>query len=228
MACRCRTPAGLLAGASLLRCHKLTCHVNAGSDIALPRHATTSDNDVMTCSLDRMLLTFAALWLLSSNASAHPVLKDNHDRTIVVRLQKGSAPNKLVVRVEYRLEVDEATVLLNDMRSFKDQVNPFDYANKLDYYAEFTKIYAPIYADRLIARIDKKPPADFRCDSHKARLQDDDGKSLGHLRCDFVFVAEVDISATSKVLFSFREQNYLLHKGLIALSLVNETERTIV
>src|SRR4051794_23810401 len=83
--------------------------------------------------------------LFVPSAVAHPVPRDNHDRTIVVRLQPGGKPNRIRMRVEYRLEVDETTVYLNDMKEFKDEVNLLDYRNKLpEYYAEFTKIYAPI------------------------------------------------------------------------------------
>ena len=160
--------------------------------------------------------------------AAHPVPKDNHDRTIVVRLQKGDEPNRIRVRVEYRLEVDEATVFLNDMKEFRDEVNPLDYRNRpLEYYAQFTKIYAPIFADRLIARVNKKPIAEFRCVSRKERLQDEDGKGLGHLRCDFIFESAFDIDPSQKTTFTFQEQCYLDQAGQIVLSFVNETGRAI-
>ena len=118
------------------------------------------------------LLTFVACFCASS-AFAHPVPKDTHDRTIVVRLQKGEKPNQIRVRVEYRLEVDETTVFLSDMKDFRDIVNPLDFRGRpLDYYAEFAKIYGPIYADRLVVRVNKKEIDDFRVMSHKERLQD--------------------------------------------------------
>ena len=168
--------------------------------------------------------SLAALCLFVANAAAHPVPKDNHDRTIVVRLLKGEQPNQVRVRVEYRLEVDETTVFLNDMKIYRDEVNPLDYRNRLmDYYAEFTKRYAPVYANHLIARLDKKPIAEFRCVSQKTRLDDEDGKALGHLRCDFVFESAFDLEPGRKTTFLFREQNYYLEPGQIILSLVNET-----
>ena len=170
----------------------------------------------------------AALCFFTSIAAAHPVPKDNHDRTIVVRLQKGEASNRICVRVEYRLEVDETTVFLNDMREFKDEVNPLDYRNKpLEYYSHFTKIYAPIYAERFIARVNKKPMTDFHCVSRKERLEDEDGKGLGHLRCDFVFESAFDMDPNQKATFFFREQNYFLEAGQITLTFVNETEFAI-
>ena len=170
----------------------------------------------------------AAALLVPMAASAHPVPKDSHDRTIVVKLQKGATPGQLRVIVEYRLEVDETTVFLNDMKPFKDKINPLDYRGEpLKYYAKFAEEYASIYADRLTAMVGKKPSAEFRCLSHKEQLQDEDGKSLGHLRCDFVFEAVLDIDPTKKTDFFFREQNYLFETGQIVLNLVNESGLTI-
>jgi nickel/cobalt transporter (NicO) family protein len=176
----------------------------------------------------RTLFGLAIIFSFASAASAHPVPKDNHDRTIVVRLQNTETPNQIRVRVEYRLEVDETTVYLNDMKEFRDEVNPLDYRNRpMEYYAQFTKIYAPIYAERLIARINNKPIAEFRCVSRKERLQDEDGKNLGHLRGDFVFETNATLDLAQKTTIEFREQNYLLEPGQIVLSLINETGRAI-
>lgn len=172
----------------------------------------------------RPSLALACLLLTAALAPAHPVPKDNHDRTIVVRLQKGEKPNRVRVRVEYRLEVDEVTVFLNDMKDFKDEINPLDYRGRpLDYYAQFTRIFAPIYADRLVARVNNQPIEPFRWSKPSQRLVDEDGKSLGHLRCDFVFESGFDLHPDRKTEFTFREQNYLLEPGLIHVSLVNET-----
>jgi nickel/cobalt transporter (NicO) family protein len=170
------------------------------------------------------LCGWAALMLFATTAPAHPVQSEHHDRTIVVVLQRGAAPTQISVRIEYRLEVDEATIFRDDMKPFKDKVNPLDFQGQaLKYYAEFTKIYAPIYADRLVAEVNKKPIKAFRCLSRNQRLEDEDSKSLGHVRCDFLFESEWDFDETQKTRFFFREQNYLLEPGQIVLSLVNET-----
>ncbi|HZZ77172.1 MAG TPA: hypothetical protein VFE62_01555 [Gemmataceae bacterium] len=174
---------------------------------------------VVACGL---LCWFAAV------ACAHPVPKDTHDRTMVVRLQKESA-KRLRVRVEYRLEVDETTVYTSDMKPYRDEVNPFDYRGEpLNYYGEFARIYAPILGDRLSVRIDGKPIEPFRCVSRKPRLEDEDGKGLGHLRCDFVFESTCEIDPSAKTSFEFRDQTYLLEDGQITLSLINETGLSIV
>lgn len=172
----------------------------------------------------RFAFALTALVVGVSSSGAHPVPKDAHDRTIVVRLLKGDAPNRIRVRVEYRLEVDETTVYLNDMKDFRDLANPLDFRGRpLDYYAEFTKIYAPIYGDRLVVRVNKKEIADFRCLSRKERLQDEDGTALGHLRCDFVFESFFDLDANGETTFRLREQNYLYDDGQIKLSLIDES-----
>ncbi len=127
------------------------------------------------------------------------------------------------MRVEYRLEVDEWTIYENDMQPYRDEVKAIDYRTyPMKYYAKFAEIYAPIYASHLVARIDKGEPAKLYCLSHKERLHDEDGKGLGHLRCDFVYEATIDLPTDRPMKLSFREQNYDFEKGQIVLSLANE------
>jgi ABC-type nickel/cobalt efflux system permease component RcnA len=177
----------------------------------------------------RYACVLAAICPCASSAAAHPVPKDNHDRTIVVRLQKSATPSQLRVRVEYRLEVDEETVLLLDMHDYRKEVNFVDYFphRPMEYYAHFTRIYAPIYADLMTVEVNKKA-ATLHCVSRKERLQDEDGEPLKHLRCDFVFECEFKIYPSQKTHFFFHDQTYLSagivpEKGLLVLSIVNET-----
>lgn len=164
------------------------------------------------------------LGLIASIASAHPVPKDTHDRTIVVRLRKGDTPNQVRVRVEYRLEADEGTIRDGDMIPFRDVVNPLHFRGQaLKYYAEFAKTYAPIYAEHFLVRVNKAPMEALRCISHHPRLEDENGMGLGHLRCDFVFENTFDVDPSKRAHFSFYEKNYWLQEGQIILSLVNET-----
>jgi nickel/cobalt exporter len=167
-------------------------------------------------------VSMVALAALVSKAMAHPVPKSNHDRTIVVRLQRGAQPERVVVHVDYRLEVDETTVLLEDMLPFKDEVDLTRYRGKpLEYYAEFTRIYAPILANHLAVKLDGQPVT-VRCARRSARLVDEQGQPLGHLRCDFVFRAEVEIAGARPSALSFREGNYELQEGQILVSFANE------
>ncbi len=149
---------------------------------------------------------------------AHPVPRSQHDRTIVVRLQPGQN-QQVLVRVDYRLEVDEVTVARDDLFPFRDEV---DYSllpkKPLDFHAEFTRIYAPILAGNLLAKGNEQELS-FRCRQRSQRLHDDLNQPLGHLRCDFVFEASFPIVAERENRFSFREGNYELQPGLILVSL---------
>src|SRR5207253_814895 len=169
-----------------------------------------------------------ALACVVTRAGAHPVPKNNHDRTIVVRLQNSTKPDHLLIRIEYRLEVDETTVLLDDMKPFWHEVDFARYKNKpLEYYAEFTRIYAPIFADRLVAKISDQRLA-LACTKRSARLVDDETKQpLGHLRCDFVFEGEAPLAADRENTFFFREGNYLLQEGQILLGFVHHADLKI-
>jgi ABC-type nickel/cobalt efflux system permease component RcnA len=159
---------------------------------------------------------------------AHPVPRSEHDRTIVVRLQPGEKPNHVAIRVEYRLEVDEDTVLLEDMWVFRDEVDIAKYAkNPLGYFAEFTRIYAPILADNLLGKLNGEAVA-FTCVERGQRLVDEKGQKLGHLRCDLVFRAEVALEPGQANTFWFREANFLLGRGLILVSYVNQTGLKVI
>jgi ABC-type nickel/cobalt efflux system permease component RcnA len=172
----------------------------------------------------RWWASLCAIGLFASIATGHPFAlgRENHDRTIVVRLQKSDTPNRIRVRVEYRLEVHEFTVYQNDMKG--SGLNPGDYRlDPLQYYAKFTEKFAPIYAARLSASVNKKEIDDFRCISRSQQIEDDNGKALGHLRCDFVFETTFDMPPGEKTDFSFREGTYFLDRGQIDLRVVNET-----
>jgi nickel/cobalt exporter len=173
----------------------------------------------------RLAVCCAVFGLTASSAFAHPLSKDDaHDRTIVVRLRKGDAPNRIRVRVEYRLEAAETTIF-RDMQPYRDEIDFLDYfpQRPLEYFAKFAKKYEAILADRLIASADKKPLPGFRWVERKPRLVDEDGKALGHLRCDFVFESGFDIDPDRKTHFDFEDKTYYLEDGRIALSIVNET-----
>src|SRR5262245_36980697 len=92
-----------------------------------------------------------ALLLLPAPARAHPVPKDNHDRTVVVRL----TPE--VVLVDYRLEVDELRAAL-DLRAL-DKPLP---ASRHGLPAALADAVADSLADALYAKLDGRELT-FRC-----------------------------------------------------------------
>lgn len=177
-------------------------------------------------AIRRFAVCCGMLCLLAPAAFAHPLSKnDAHDRTIVVRLQKGDAPNRIHVRVEYRLEAAEDTIAFKDMAPYKDEVIITDYfpQRPLEYFAEFAKKYENTYAADLYAWANKKPLERFRCTSRKPRLVDEDGMPLGHVRCDFVFESAFDIDPATKTLFEFFDKTfYYFEDGRITLSLIYE------
>src|SRR5260370_6392071 len=137
---------------------------------------------------------------------AHPVPRRAHDRTILVK--RGADK----ITVDYRLEVDEFTVVYDDLPAFSDQIDLTRLTKPDEFYDAFTRCYAPVLAANLIAKIDGKPIT-FTCMRRTHTLVDEEGKKLGHLRCDFQFEASWSIAtpfedsgrATQPHVFNFRE-----------------------
>jgi ABC-type nickel/cobalt efflux system permease component RcnA len=178
-------------------------------------------------SLVQVTIAFFALAMSAAPARAHPVPRSSHDRTIVVRIQPSAKPDHLAIRVDYRLEVDEATVLLEDMHPYRDEVDFTKYRNKpLAFYAEYARIYAPLLAERLLGKINDKPFT-FTDGKRTQQLADETGQPLGHLRCDFTFHAEVPIDPRNANTLWFRDANFLLQDGKILVSYANPAGLTI-
>jgi nickel/cobalt exporter len=176
----------------------------------------------------KILMVATAFFSLGDAAlHAHPVPKDSHDRTIIVRLKRAAEPGKLTLQVDYRLEVDETTLIVDDLRAFEGEIDFTQFRGKeMQLYAEFARHIAPIYADRLVVRGNDKALS-LVCVSRSQRLKDEEGKALGHLRCDFTFTATMDVQPGENTL-TFREVNYLLQAGQIDLSFVDDAKLTIV
>jgi hypothetical protein len=144
-------------------------------------------------------------------ASAHPVPRKSHDRTVIVKLTAEA------VVVDYRLEVDEWTAV-NDLVAVLEREDLAKLNSPSEFYAAFTMAYAPVLADNLTAKFGGQPLT-FTCESHKHQV-------LDHLRCDFVFRAPWKPMADGA--FAFYEGNYELESGRVNLSLVAETPLRLV
>jgi nickel/cobalt transporter (NicO) family protein len=150
-------------------------------------------------------------------ASAHPVPRVNHDRTIKLSLLAGPTANDVTIRVDYRLEVDELTVVLDDMAPFKDEIDPAQFRSKgLAYYAEYARLYAPILAARLGLRVGDKP-VKLVCVKRTPTLKDENEENLGHLRCDFVFEATAPLDPATKTPLEFRDDTWIDQPGDVRL-----------
>src|ERR1700690_1145685 len=113
-------------------------------------------------------VTVCVLLLPPSFASAHPVPRKAHDRTIDIRCDA----NGVVVR--YRLEVDELTVVSDDLPAIDDRVDLTKLKTPDQFYDAFTRGYAPILADHLSATLDGKTLS-FRCEKQSHTMREVDG-----------------------------------------------------
>jgi len=168
----------------------------------------------------RIALPLLALVSLAvPTASAHVVPRGTYDRTITVHLQRTG--NRGVVTVHYRLEVDEFTLLVDELNELKRRelhVNPLDFRGEpLKFYAEFLRHYGPMLAGNLEANVNGTP-LEFHCRAQSARLHDDKGEVLGHVRCDLVFTADFQQRDITPGEMTFHEGNFEDKKGAIHLS----------
>src|SRR5690348_4255390 len=90
--------------------------------------------------------------VLSPSAHAHPVPRRIHDRVITVRLAADA------VTVDYHLELDDWTAN-EDLLAVVEDISKVTRDN---YYDTFTRLYAPVLAGNLTAKLDGKP-LEFRC-----------------------------------------------------------------
>ena len=116
------------------------------------------------------------------------------------------------VIVEYRLEVDPWTVVFQDLPAVSEQAELRKLSQPREFYATFTRCYAPVLADGLDARMDGRPLL-FTCSRHQHQV-------LDHLRCDFEFQAPWQ-PAGGEHQFSLRKGNYEDETALLRLSLTN-------
>ncbi len=121
---------------------------------------------------------------------AHPVPKQNHDRTIEVRLTPGT------VIVKYQLEIDEYRAV-QDLG--KEDLARID--NPREIPRVFLEYAAPILRNNLIAHLDGKELSFHGSGEIDPSVTD-------HLRCNFTFIADWKPSQKQSHTFTFREANY--------------------
>jgi nickel/cobalt exporter len=168
----------------------------------------------------RWMLLLLLVLALPASVGAHPVPRDNHDRTIVVRLGWDAKARQFVVQVAYRLEVDEYTAYQDLAALIAEADLEQVKSGERGRYGEFLRLYAPILAGNLIAQANGKRLR-FLCNQSEYHLKDEQGQALGHLRCDFIFRA-VFPPAAGQQRFYLQELNYLTQAGKIDLSLVSD------
>ena len=151
------------------------------------------------------LLGLLALLALAPAARAHPIPRNNHDRTITVRLTRDA------VIVDYRLEVDEFTVVYVDLPAVSDKVDLSTLKKPQDFHQAFVRAYEPLLADGLLATLDGRPLT-FTC-THRSH------QVLDHLRCEFRFEARWQPDPAREHAFAFRDGTWELQIGMVRLAL---------
>ena len=169
------------------------------------------------------LFIVLALFFLTGPACAHPVPRDSHDRFIQVTLLDCSKPGLVRVNIVYRLEVDELTVVLEDMRDYRDEVDPALFAkNGLIYYAEYARIYADIIARNLRMEVNGRVVPLHGGERSQTLKDEKTNEPLGHVRCVFHFEAEFAVRPTGENFFEVRETNFRDQNGQINFSFDNQ------
>lgn len=142
--------------------------------------------------------------LLAGAAAAHPVPSQAHDCTVAVRLEETA------VVVQYRLEIDETTALLDLTKELSaEEVRQLDTPRAC--FEAFLRVQGPLLAGNFQARVDGRK-LDFRCTRQRYQV-------LDHLRCDFEYVADWAASGGLPHRFTFRDDNYDQDAGRVRVSL---------
>ncbi len=139
--------------------------------------------------MNRATLSLCLVLVFAGIARAHPIPKNNHDRTITVRL----TPKAVII--EYVLEVDELTAV-NDL----PRAEWARLTDRREFFAVFLKYFAPVLSNNLVASLDGEP-LEFTCVSRQFKV-------LDHLRCEYRFEAEWKLTPGKEHAFTIRESNY--------------------
>jgi ABC-type nickel/cobalt efflux system permease component RcnA len=153
-----------------------------------------------------------------SLAHAHPVPQRKHDRDVVVHVK----PTEVVVN--YRLEVDDFTVVFVDLPGVIEDGELAKLNKPQDFYAAYARCYNPILADNLVAKLDGKELQFVPVKNKKPTHETLDSNSI---RFDFEFHAAWEPTAGEEHRFKFQEANFNLEAGMLRLSVVAEPGITL-
>jgi ABC-type nickel/cobalt efflux system permease component RcnA len=122
------------------------------------------------------------------------------------------------VTVDYHLELDELTAY-DELPAVADK-DELARVTRDNFYDTFTRLYAPVLAGNLVAKLDGKP-LEFTCARRQAKLVDS-------VWCDFVFRAPWQPAPDRRHTFTFYEGNYEEEAGQVKLSLTGESSVSLV
>ena len=143
---------------------------------------------------------------------AHPVDLGVYDRTIDIHLSRER------ITVRYHLELSEQTACLDLDRT--DHEEAIRLAKREEYHEAFLRVFAPILADRLTARLDGKA-LELTCVRRSLQAKD-------HLYCEFVFEAPWDLQSGRSHQFTFRDDTYSREAGSVHLTLAADSSVRLV
>ncbi|HEV3237805.1 MAG TPA: hypothetical protein VGZ25_12500, partial [Gemmataceae bacterium] len=155
------------------------------------------------------LFSLQLLAISYQRLEAHPILNRVYERTIVVRLSANA------VTVDYQLDLDENTAII-DLLPLIEDISGLKQSN---IYESYTRLYAPILADNLVASLDGKPLT-LTCIEKQHQL-------IEHLRCTFRFQTPWSPSSEGTHTFKFRDGTYETEVGKVTLSIVSDPSLVI-
>ncbi|NBR05565.1 MAG: hypothetical protein EBT92_07330 [Planctomycetes bacterium] len=138
------------------------------------------------------VLMLVGFFFKANSVSAHPLLSENHDRTIIIRILNNT------VQLDYLLEVDELRAA-RDIASLPEEQR-LKIRTREQLYSIFSSYMAEVLGINLIAKVDGKT-INFVCTQKSIRINN-------HLQCFFRFEAPFEVSPLPSHSFQFREGNY--------------------
>lgn len=138
------------------------------------------------------LFVFFGLFAQARCLCAHPLLSENHDRTIIIRILNNS------VQLDYLLEVDELRAA-RDIGSLPEEVRQ-KIRTREQLHDTFASYMADVLGLNLIASVDGKMLS-FSCTQRSLKFNN-------HLQCFFRFEAPFESASAVSHAFKFREGNY--------------------
>jgi len=160
----------------------------------------------------RSLLLLGLFLLAPMVAIAHPVPRDNHDRTLVIR------PDAEGVTIDYRLEVDEFRAL-RDLE--EAEVSLIELRQRSQLHELYRKHLAGILVGNLLVELDGRE-LPLRCLSHSGLL-------LDHVRCDYRFRADWQLSPERSHRLRVHEANWYDDRvSRLTLQMAASPELTVI
>jgi ABC-type nickel/cobalt efflux system permease component RcnA len=182
------------------------------------RHRDTAKIKAKEEKARGILRCFAFVFTLCFFVSAvpisfsHPLLNRFYERTVDVRVSTEAA-GRLIVEVRYQLELSQF-IALRDANVLLEQHKEEPPGNAREYYDAFTRLHAPLLADRLYVILDDKA-----MDLSVVERNFEVNRKDGTLHCEFLFRARAALAAAEKHALTVEEGTYKEEAGRVLLSL---------